>query len=288
MASHSNGSGGQDVGTGGLRHYNHGVSALLTGRDPTPLLLRERSAGPGGSPDGCPFCPPSMFKFNLQQGLPGADSILLDTGRFIVVPDIAPLITGHVLIVSTRHITAMGDTTPAEATELLDVARRVSDLVAGSTGSATVTLFEHGARDSNRAGACIGHAHWHCLPGTLNIDEALEHSLGTPESMTPGDAVSYVRELPNPYLLRICDDRAEVYLDPVVPCQFLRSAVALSAGDEEWLWGETYGHVKSKERFHATLRTLSEFLLGDGRFTGGAVPTWGRVGGAGTGISHVE
>ena len=65
------------------------------------VVLSARDTGV----EDCVLCPPLRFRFNHMVELPGAGGILCGDRDFFVVPDLAPVAEGHLLLVTTAHWT---------------------------------------------------------------------------------------------------------------------------------------------------------------------------------------
>ncbi|MHB8507773.1 MAG: HIT family protein [Candidatus Dormibacteria bacterium] len=97
----------------------------------------------------CIFCHP--------EAQPGA---LFETPLLRVVPDLYPLVPGHVLLVSRRHLRCYGEASAEELEELSRAAARVRPFLAAAYGH--VLTFENGI-----AGQSVPHAHLHLIPAGI-------------------------------------------------------------------------------------------------------------------------
>jgi diadenosine tetraphosphate (Ap4A) HIT family hydrolase len=83
--------------------------------------------------------------------------------HFVVVPDLAPLASGHVLIATLQHYLSVGHLEShekvVELTHILDVVRAKYE-----ARGQHVLAFEHGPMIPGGAGSCIDHLHVHVLP----------------------------------------------------------------------------------------------------------------------------
>lgn len=94
--------------------------------------------------------------------------VLYESENFCVIPDIAPLTLGHVLIVSKAHIRSLTHFSNSLALELRQVVSYI-DLILSNGNPNNVIHFEHGAGDdTNQSLRSVDHFHLHCVP--LNID----------------------------------------------------------------------------------------------------------------------
>ncbi|GAA2090557.1 hypothetical protein [Actinomadura alba] len=208
----------------------------------------------------CVLCPPLRFRFNHMAELPGAGGILCGDRDFFVVPDLAPVVDGHLLLVTTEHWTCSG----AFPERLWRAAVRWRDHVAGvyrsAYGTEDIVVLEHGPARPQSAGSCIDHAHWHLLPGAPGVRPVVEGS-GLTGTRASHEALRELIASGRSYLL--VEERGEGWVYPAeeLPGQFLRwAAVTATApggpGPLVWRWQEMFGLPDSRRRFLATLRTL--------------------------------
>lgn len=187
----------------------------------------------------CPFCP--ECRFELIHGLPlaGAESILWGDRALWLALDVAPVVPAHLLLVSTDHHPCFGAAPPELDGELRAGQRRARRLLAAA-GPGPVVFMEHGPARPRGAGACIEHAHWHCLATALPVRAEVERRLG------PGRPAG-LPELRALYQA----GRSYLYLEDggaggpghvfeveeeELPSQFLREVVASLQGEEVWRW----------------------------------------------------
>jgi diadenosine tetraphosphate (Ap4A) HIT family hydrolase len=108
-----------------------------------------RFDGPSGPPpaDGsCPFCDPKTVR-----------TALATTEHFYLLPDNAPLVEGHALIIPRDHYACYGAIPPAWDEELLALKGRVARFEVERYRPAI--FFEHGV-----FGQTVYHAHLHAVP----------------------------------------------------------------------------------------------------------------------------
>lgn len=116
--------------------------------------------------DGCEICTefhttpaPDHYRF---RGVPADGRVLAETDHFVLVPDYAPLIPGHLLLFTRAHTLSMADCLADDGThasELLEFLDSYGD------ECGTLAIIEHGSTvDLERETPCIAHAHLHILP----------------------------------------------------------------------------------------------------------------------------
>ncbi len=89
-----------------------------------------------------------------------------------IIPDISPLLPGHVLVIPYEHIEGIarcGEDIFASVLDAVDMALSRYDHWA--------TIFEHGALHDENAGSSISHAHIHIIPGRIDLTGLIESSL---------------------------------------------------------------------------------------------------------------
>ncbi len=120
----------------------------------------------------CPFCR------ELQTGKPPdyCDSdinsrILHETDRFVVIPDISPLVPGHVMIVPKAHILCYGAVEAAARDEFLAVVNATRGILKEHYGPSVI--LEHGTCSLDDVADHVSHAHLHIVPAAIDIRDAL-------------------------------------------------------------------------------------------------------------------
>jgi len=99
-----------------------------------------------------------------------ADSeILLETSRFVIIADVAPVVEGHILAVSKWHAESAANLGAAALAELVELVAAAEVVVGGAYGPCCV--FEHGSGDGPTDTACIEHAHVHIVPYSGDLRE---------------------------------------------------------------------------------------------------------------------
>lgn len=109
----------------------------------------------------CPFC----------------NRLMLSEPLFVnehcqIIPDISPLLPGHVLIIPFDHTEGM-----ARCREEVFASIMEAIGVALSRYGNFATIFEHGALHNKNAGSSISHAHIHIIPGRFDLSEEIESTL---------------------------------------------------------------------------------------------------------------
>ena len=205
----------------------------------------------------CPFCVVEEDgRSPIWTQLMGDDStsdVLLETENFVVVLDTAPLVIGHTLIVTRRHIGSMASSGVSVREELLALKSRVVKAVESAFGP--TTRFEHGAAGARRAaGACVDHAHLHVVPGIYDLRPSIAKDFSSIRSF--GGYREALAEFDGlPYLVVEVDNGGTVGTEAqACTTQYLRRLVAISANaNERWNWRDCI-------RWHSALGLKSDLL----------------------------
>ena len=131
-----------------------------------------------GMPQGdCPFCPLLEGEQVNAAGhvLLKEDSLLVlwRSQNFAVVMDIAPITSGHCLIVPFTHVSALASLREPERRELSFVSARVREVIAEAYGT-SMCCFEHGIPATEQSTACcVDHAHMHVIPCPIDVSKRI-------------------------------------------------------------------------------------------------------------------
>lgn len=209
----------------------------------------------------CVLCPPLRFRLNAMADLPGAASVLASDAAFLLMPDLAPLTDGHLLLVTRAHLTCAGAFDEPTWERALRWRDHVAALYRAAYRTGDLVLLEHGPGTPQGGGACVDHAHWHLLPGVRGVRAAVE-GRGLPGTSARDaslrTALRARHRAGRSYLLVEEGGAATVHPGDGVRSQFLRWSVTAAAGgpDGPWRWQETFGLPASRLRFLRTLRDL--------------------------------
>ncbi|MGH3243889.1 MAG: HIT family protein [Spirillospora sp.] len=216
--------------------------------------MAEPTAWTGPGHD-CVLCPPLRFRVNAMADLPGESGVIAHDADFLLIPDVAPLAEGHVLLVTREHHQCAAAFGPVLWERALRWRDRVARLYQRAYGTPELLLFEHGPATSQGGGACIDHAHWHFLPGTPGVRTVIE-AQGHPGAPADHATLRAYLRTGRSYLLVDEDGVATVHPGDGVRSQFLRWAVTTAGQDESWRWQETFGLPASRRLFVRTLQAL--------------------------------
>lgn len=183
----------------------------------------------------CVFCLNTRFYNNKKVSLPVDDSILFENENIYVIPDIAPLKLGHILIITNKHYTNFFSTSIEIKSDVKKIMNNIRRLYKDIYKSDTL-FFEHGSLKAGDAGSSIEHAHLHAIPLNKNIKEKLNEIVtGTPIECNIIDNNNFNSDYSYLYI----DNNTEgnyIYKVDKLPTQFLRKFIANLLNSEEYTW----------------------------------------------------
>ncbi|MCP2340839.1 HIT family protein [Actinomadura rupiterrae] len=206
--------------------------------------------------EDCVLCPPLRFRLNTIAGLPGRDAVLAEDDAFFLMPDLAPLAEGHLLLVAAAHLPCAGAFGPDLWDRAVAWRGMVARLFQRAYGDTGLLVLEHGPASPQGGGACVDHFHWHLLPGVTGVRAVLARD-GL-DGVPAGHALLRERQQTGrSYLLVEESGTATVHPGEGVPGQYLRHAAATAMrAPGPWRWQEVFATDASRARFHDTLDTL--------------------------------
>ena len=181
----------------------------------------------------CTYCS-NILSPAAQPPLEPWDTVIHETPSFVVTPTVGALIEGWILIISKRHVPAMGALTREELCELNELVMKIRDLMESTYGS--VVVFEHGpACEGTTFGCGIDHAHFHVVPLRIALIPLVEKELRSSpmwETIADNRDLSriHLRKSSYLYILENGRDHGNVACLCAVPSQFMRCVVANSLG----------------------------------------------------------
>lgn len=162
------------------------------------------------------------------------------TPNFVVLPDIAPLVEGHLLIVSLTHFLCFGNLLDKHFKEFTELKDYITQLL---TKTYTRPIFfEHGPALPKRAGCCINHAHIHCVPSETDLSSSISNKLIKERISSILDLCGYSEREISYLFYETSPSRLYVYaLDDelsILPSQYLRMVLAANLRLDKWDWRE--------------------------------------------------
>ena len=98
----------------------------------------------------CPFCDPDIQERTFAQ-----------TGNFMAVYNIAPILPGHSLIIPKMHVTSFLDITDNELFEMIKFSKRIIRVLQVTFKT---EAFNWTIQEKEEAGQSVEHLHLHILP----------------------------------------------------------------------------------------------------------------------------
>jgi bis(5'-adenosyl)-triphosphatase len=98
----------------------------------------------------CPFCLPVVN-----------DSVFAESGNFLAIYNIAPILPGHVLIIPRKHVSRFLEIDDNQMTEMVVFSRKVIKVLEKAFGSKS---FNWTIQEGEPAGQTIEHMHLHIIP----------------------------------------------------------------------------------------------------------------------------
>lgn len=162
-------------------------------------------------------------------------AIVAETPHFAVVPDAAPIVEGHLLVLTKEHLHSIAHLSAAFYPKLEKILQHLHDVL--SRHYSAPIVLEHGAASAQqRAGCCVDHAHLHIVPVTVDLMPFLEPRFVKMPLRDFHDLQAHFRG--RPYLLVVSATGAMFGFDaPICPSQFHRQLLAVTLGyPSEWDW----------------------------------------------------
>jgi diadenosine tetraphosphate (Ap4A) HIT family hydrolase len=232
---------------------NSGPWAIIFARAAAPLETIEHNE--------CVFCGNDVLKSNFDAALPIVASIAAYGHGLLIVPDVAPVGLGHLLVIPELHLHAMTSIPPDEARHLVRAMKSIEEFHEEKYDAGTL-FFEHGGTTSDRGAGCIDHAHLHCVPSSLAefkfIAELAEQMGAKCLHETIVDS-----EMDQPYVYLKYKNQEHYLSADTLPRQFGRMAISKFRSSEESLPFKWYLAVEtnlSRKLFLNTLEDVSNSM----------------------------
>lgn len=192
--------------------------------------------------------------------------MLFRSEGFVVVPSLGQLTEGHLLLLPTKHFTAVGDLPDTLLREFSVIIENVAANVATEFGPHVA--FEHGVRSAGFGGCGIYHAHMHTVPLAQSQDP-----IDTLKQRFPYVELDHLIEINKrstglPSYLFYQDSDARLYLFDTgpLPSQYMRKLLADGLGEPNWNWR----NAGREERLLATISRLSNRFKSESKSAYGA------------------
>jgi SAM-dependent methyltransferase len=222
------------------RHHTHTTGPWLSG------FFRATKPPRQDTYAHCRFCSPERFPANIEEAYPNTGAIFHRLGNLYLTTDIAPLVFGHFLIISDLHVTAFAKRLPQDLSELEAMCSFVNSVYEREFGTSAL-FVEHGAGTDSLGGACIDHAHIHCLPLTDDVANRVLEEIA-PRHDRGWAAAARISSENRPYLLTIRGNDIRACDASDFSTQHLRRVVsAVCDTGPDYQWFATYHSGRSKK-----------------------------------------
>lgn len=186
---------------------------------------------------------------NRRQSM--GSKFLAETESFALIPDISPIVPGHLLIVTKIHCLSFAEIADSAWHELEQIKAVAKKSL--SNFSIPPFFFEHGSSNNITAStSCIEHAHLHVIPfNARGILAHLARFSSTPLSAVPIRMEHALPRTGSDYLYYEAQDSTGcVIVDPKkpLPHQFIRRFVAKKGEIPEWNWQVIFSNLLQEDR----------------------------------------
>lgn len=121
--------------------------------------------------DHCWLCEENRFTLNGELGLPEDVCVVSETNNFVCAVDIAPIISGHLLLSPKRHTLRFDQLTSFEKAELAKILTQVRKRY--HLLGHEMFAFEHCSSHPDQA-RCVSHVHYHLLPVSNLLENQID------------------------------------------------------------------------------------------------------------------
>lgn len=208
----------------------------------------------------CWFCAPFRFFLNSECGLPGKRAVVYEDKHFYITPDIAPILSGHLLLISKQHYHSLLNTPTEIQNRLLYLKEQIRAFNLVEYGTPTI-FFEHGTSSINQGGgSCVDHLHIHSFPFTKPIAQYIALQLShTNFSMVQISGQFSLSSFVDYLYIDDADGKEFMISSIQIPSQLIRLAVSAMIGRPKEKWQIAYGNQYSISKFLETLNRYERF-----------------------------
>lgn len=199
---------------------------------------------------GCSLCNSNKILDTASIGR----RILYDGKYIYVAVDISPLSIGHILIITKSHYFNFYETDEKVKEETKKIKHIIQNVFKDIYHSETI-FFEHGSKESGKAGSSIDHAHLHAIPLSIDMKSVLDNLLG--ESIECNILLEkFHNEFSYIYLEN--DNIKVIYKVDELPSQYLRKVVGEQINNFQYDWRTYLNSKDSLERLDKTYLDLKD------------------------------
>jgi ATP adenylyltransferase len=177
---------------------------------PCALCVSVRDATTPGGP---------TFEYNRN---------LLETQRFVVLPSLGPLVSGHVMVVSKMHFASLA----SMGRDAIQEYNRLAESLRKAPHMAEALEAEHGSTGMDKAGACVIHTHVHWIPAVGRLFDEVTKRLRLVES----ESLETLGPDHLPYIFVRVGGRQAVFDSRGLPSQTIRRILCdiMDRDDTDW------------------------------------------------------
>lgn len=167
-----------------------------------------------------------------------SEMVICESGDFIVIRDISPIIDGHLLIATKQHMGSVSQIPESSWNELADIKDQLRMRL-----SSNLFFFEHGCpTGAYETSSCISHAHIHVIPVDIPIADHLQKYSKSPVRLEKLDMRVSLSRAPSDYLYYENSSGYGCMIRDIVtplPHQLIRMIVADICNIDDWCWQES-------------------------------------------------
>lgn len=186
------------------------------------------------------------------------DRLIAETGGFVLLADMSPLVVGHLLLLPKHHYYSFSALLPNLSGELQLLLRVIKRLYSRTFGEPLV--LEHGSSNGSDGNACVTHAHWHLVPvDGAAVEDVIQCDDLACTDLTDIDELGSPRWADRPYYFTSYAGKHRVYEpSPATRRQYLRSVVGHVIGIEDPEWD--YAVVTRKDYLRETMSMVAHWF----------------------------
>jgi ATP adenylyltransferase len=165
----------------------------------------------------------------------------LESGSFVVIPSVGPLVTGHVLLCPKKHFKSFAQIPAMLEDEFAEMKKKLSAILSETYGQ-RVHYFEHGSAKNAQHPVCtVEHAHLHLVPTDAEIWPTIQRQFAWQQiESSIADLFDAVGDME--YIWYESPEGVSVVakgIEGTFESQYLRKVFAKAIGlDDMWNWRE--------------------------------------------------
>ena len=162
-------------------------------------------------------------------------NIILETKNFAIIPSIGALNESHIMICPKEHFISFSSIPYNLNNELMNIITKLNIYCLNKTNKKLI-LFEHGTGKNQNSGACISHAHLHCVYENKNFENQLFSSINMIKLSSYND-IQNITDQFNGYIFYKNSEESWISNNPKIKSQFFRKLYVNSTNTKlNWNW----------------------------------------------------